>query len=116
MSAAGRRVDGKFMSKFEGPYRVLEVLNNNLIIWKKGKRVTVNINQVRVYHPRQSDTISFDSQVETLYKGQRCLVMGRVGHTRENPKDLGKPRVRRVRDVNQIREMPDWRIRDRSVK
>ncbi|GFT17137.1 retrovirus-related Pol polyprotein from transposon 412 [Trichonephila clavipes] len=37
ISAAGRRVVGKFMPKFEGPYRVLEVRNNNLIIWKKGK-------------------------------------------------------------------------------
>ncbi|GFX71334.1 retrovirus-related Pol polyprotein from transposon 412 [Trichonephila clavipes] len=68
--AAGRRVVVKFMPKFEGPYRVLEIRNNNLIIWKKGKSVTVNIDQVRVYHPRQSDTISSDSHVETLY-GQR---------------------------------------------
>ncbi|GFX97555.1 uncharacterized protein TNCV_2841151 [Trichonephila clavipes] len=36
MSDAGRRVVGKFMPKFEGPYRLLEVGNNNLIIWKKG--------------------------------------------------------------------------------
>ncbi|GFT75031.1 uncharacterized protein TNCV_2244191 [Trichonephila clavipes] len=71
MSAAGRRVVGKFMPKFEGPYRVLEVRNNNLIIWKKGKRVTVNIDQVRVYHPRQFHTISFDSHDETLYEGER---------------------------------------------
>ncbi|GFY34908.1 uncharacterized protein TNCV_154811 [Trichonephila clavipes] len=71
VGAAGRRVVGKFMPKFEGPYRVLEVRNNNLIIWKKGKRVTVNIDQVRVYHPRQSDIISLDSHVETLYEGQR---------------------------------------------
>ncbi|GFU63220.1 uncharacterized protein TNCV_2656661 [Trichonephila clavipes] len=71
MSAAGRRVVGKFMPKFEGPYRALDVRNNNLIIWKKGKNVTVNIDQVRVYHPRQSDTISLDSHVETLYEGQR---------------------------------------------
>ncbi|GFX81736.1 uncharacterized protein TNCV_317401 [Trichonephila clavipes] len=71
ISAAGRRVVGKFMPKFKGPYRVLEVRNNNLIIWKKGKRVTVNIYQVRVYRPRQSDTISLDCHVETLYEGQR---------------------------------------------
>ncbi|GFX49248.1 transposon Tf2-6 polyprotein [Trichonephila clavipes] len=71
ISVAGRRVVGKFMPKFEGPYRVLEVRNNNLIIWKKGKRVTVNIDQVRVYRPQQSDTISSDSHVETLYEGQR---------------------------------------------
>ncbi|GFS96696.1 uncharacterized protein TNCV_4754071 [Trichonephila clavipes] len=71
MSVAGRRVVRKFMPKFEGPYRVLEVRNNNLILWKKGKRVTVSIDQVRVYHPRQSNTISLDSHVETLYEGKR---------------------------------------------
>ncbi|GFW38829.1 retrovirus-related Pol polyprotein from transposon 412 [Trichonephila clavipes] len=81
MSAAGRRVVGKFMPKFEGPYRVLEVRNNNLIIWKKGKRVTVNIDQVRVYHPRQSDTISSDSHVETLYDGQRSSNGSSRSHT-----------------------------------
>ncbi|GFS97027.1 uncharacterized protein TNCV_4433231 [Trichonephila clavipes] len=58
------------MPKFEGPYGVLKVRNNNLIILKRGKKVTVNIDQVRVYRPRQSDTISSDSHVETLY-GQR---------------------------------------------
>ncbi|GFX39173.1 uncharacterized protein TNCV_359871 [Trichonephila clavipes] len=71
ISAVGRRVVGKVMPKFEGTYRVLEVRNSNLIIWKKGKRITVNIDQVRVYRPRQSDTISSDSHVETLYEGQR---------------------------------------------
>ncbi|GFT51525.1 uncharacterized protein TNCV_4218881 [Trichonephila clavipes] len=71
ISAAGRRVVGKFMPKFEGPYRMSEVRNNNLIIWKKGKRVTVNIDQVRVYRPRHSDTISSNSHVETLYEGHR---------------------------------------------
>ncbi|GFS98010.1 uncharacterized protein TNCV_2019371 [Trichonephila clavipes] len=81
MIAAGRRVVGKFMPKFEGPYTVLEVRNNNLIIWKKGKSVTVNVDQVRVYHPRQSDTISTDSYVETLYEGQRRVkwVSGQEG-------------------------------------
>ncbi|GFW98265.1 transposon Tf2-8 polyprotein [Trichonephila clavipes] len=71
ISAAGRRVVGKFMPKFEGPYRGLEVRNNNLIILKKDKRVTVNSDQVRLYRPRQSDTISSDSHLETLYEGQR---------------------------------------------
>ncbi|GFX14058.1 uncharacterized protein TNCV_612631 [Trichonephila clavipes] len=71
ISAAGRRVVEEFMPKFEGPYRVLEVRNNNLIILKRGKRVTVNIDRVRVYRQRQSDTISSDSHVETLYEGQR---------------------------------------------
>ncbi|GFT40252.1 transposon Tf2-9 polyprotein [Trichonephila clavipes] len=70
LSAAGRKQVGKFMPKFEGPYRVLEVKSNNLIIWKSGKRVTVNIDQVRVYRSRQTDTISSDIQVETLYDEQ----------------------------------------------
>ncbi|GFX23089.1 uncharacterized protein TNCV_2932531 [Trichonephila clavipes] len=81
MSAVGRRVVGKFMPQFEGPYRVLKVRNNNLIIWKKGKRVTVNIDQVRVYHPRQFDTISLVSHVETLYEGQRSS----YGSSRSHP-------------------------------
>ncbi|GFV78533.1 uncharacterized protein TNCV_1888391 [Trichonephila clavipes] len=88
MSAAGSRVVGKFMLKFEGPYRVLEVRNNNLIIWKKGKRVTVNIDQVRVYHPKQSDTISLDTHVETLYEGQRSS----NGSSRSHP---GKSKISR---------------------
>ncbi|GFV09708.1 retrovirus-related Pol polyprotein from transposon 412 [Trichonephila clavipes] len=32
--------------------------------------ITVNIDQVRVYRPRQSDTINSDSQIETLYDEQ----------------------------------------------
>ncbi|GFT08869.1 retrovirus-related Pol polyprotein from transposon 412 [Trichonephila clavipes] len=46
LSAAGRKQVGNFMPKFEGPYKV------------------------RVYRPRQSDTISSDSPVETLYDEQ----------------------------------------------
>ncbi|GFW79207.1 uncharacterized protein TNCV_2476141 [Trichonephila clavipes] len=71
ISAAGRKVVGKFMPKFEGPYIVLEVRNKNLTVLKRSKNVTVKIDQVRVYRPRQSDTISSDSHVETLYEGQR---------------------------------------------
>ncbi|GFU55839.1 uncharacterized protein TNCV_2255301 [Trichonephila clavipes] len=70
ISAAGRRVTGNFMPKFEGPYSVLEVRNNNLTIWKKGRSVKVNIDHVRVYHPRHSDANSFDSTNETLYEGK----------------------------------------------
>ncbi|GFV89034.1 uncharacterized protein TNCV_4912341 [Trichonephila clavipes] len=47
-----------------------EVNGNNLIIWKSGRKTTVNIDQVRVYRPPQTDTISSDSPVETLYDEQ----------------------------------------------
>ncbi|GFX09423.1 helitron_like_N domain-containing protein [Trichonephila clavipes] len=70
LSAASRKQVGKFMPKFEGPYKVLEIKGNNLVIWKNGRNITVNIDQVRVYRPRQSDTISSDSPVETLYDEQ----------------------------------------------
>ncbi|GFT53655.1 retrovirus-related Pol polyprotein from transposon 17.6 [Trichonephila clavipes] len=68
--ATGRKQVGKFMPKFEGPYKVLEIKGNNLVIWKHGRNITVNIDQVRVYRPRQSDTISSDSPVQTLYDEQ----------------------------------------------
>ncbi|GFU34471.1 transposon Tf2-9 polyprotein [Trichonephila clavipes] len=70
LRAAGRKQVAKFMPKFGGSYRVLEVKGNNLITWKSGKSVTVNIDQVQVYRLRQTDTISSDSQVETLYDEQ----------------------------------------------
>ncbi|GFY07231.1 uncharacterized protein TNCV_1585861 [Trichonephila clavipes] len=76
------RVVGKFMSKFEGPYRVLEARNNNLTIWKKGRRVTFIIDQVRVYHPRHLDVNSFDSTNETLYEGKGSS----NGSSRSNPR------------------------------
>ncbi|GFT51317.1 hypothetical protein TNCV_4954631 [Trichonephila clavipes] len=111
MSATGKRVVGKFMPKFEWPYRVLEIRNINLIIWKKGKgsqlistkcECTIQGSQTRLVRIVML-------RCYMLYRG---LVMGRVDHTQENPKDLGKPRVRRVIVVNQIREMPDGRIRE----
>ncbi|GFV53937.1 retrovirus-related Pol polyprotein from transposon 412 [Trichonephila clavipes] len=70
LSAAGKKQVGKFMPKFEGPYKVLEIKGNNLVIWKNGRNITVNIDQVRMYRPRQSDTISSDSPIETIYDEQ----------------------------------------------
>ncbi|GFU03629.1 uncharacterized protein TNCV_199761 [Trichonephila clavipes] len=112
ISAAVRRVVGKFMPKFEGPYRVLEVRNNNLIIWKNSKRVTDNIDKVRGYSPRQSDMISSDSHVETLYEGQRSS----NGSSRSHPgkfKGCSKTSSEESKGrVNQKRVRPDGRIRD----
>ncbi|GFY12049.1 uncharacterized protein TNCV_4975491 [Trichonephila clavipes] len=44
LSSATKKVVAKFKTKFEGPYRVLEVKNNNVVIWKAGKRLTVNVD------------------------------------------------------------------------
>ncbi|GFT72261.1 transposable element Tcb1 transposase [Trichonephila clavipes] len=39
------------------PYRVLDVKNNNVVIWKVGKRLTINVDQVRIYrHMKRDET------------------------------------------------------------
>ncbi|GFT33082.1 uncharacterized protein TNCV_4368041 [Trichonephila clavipes] len=110
LSAAGRKQVGKFMPKFEGPYRVLEVQGNNLTIWKSGKRITVNIDQVRVYRPRQTDTISSDNQVETLYDEQGVSHgsnRSNQGQFKEHRKTSSKESEgRRSRQGNTAREIP----------
>ncbi|GFU69083.1 hypothetical protein TNCV_4458101 [Trichonephila clavipes] len=55
LSSAAKKVVAEFKPKFEGAHRVLKVQNNNLILWKAGKKLMVNIDQVRFYHQRKSD-------------------------------------------------------------
>ncbi|GFT19030.1 uncharacterized protein TNCV_3212581 [Trichonephila clavipes] len=55
LSSATRKVVTKFKPKFEGPYRVLDVKNNNIGIWKAGKRLTVNVDHVRIYRHKKCD-------------------------------------------------------------
>ncbi|GFX96152.1 retrovirus-related Pol polyprotein from transposon 412 [Trichonephila clavipes] len=117
LSAAGRKQVGKFMPKFEGPYKVLEIKGNNLVIWKNGRNITVNIDQVRVYRPRQSDTISSDSPIETLYDEQEVSHgsnRSRQGQFKEHRKTS---LVRKVRGVDHGRVTPHGRspeINDRK--
>ncbi|GFW27089.1 uncharacterized protein TNCV_93151 [Trichonephila clavipes] len=56
-------------------------VNDLVLVQTYFMSAAVNIDQVRVYHPRQSNTISFDSQVETLYEGQRSS----TGSSRSHP-------------------------------
>ncbi|GFV35125.1 hypothetical protein TNCV_1853421 [Trichonephila clavipes] len=98
------------MPKFEGPYKVLEIKGNNLVIWKNGRNITVNIDQVRVYRPRQSDTISSDSPVETLYDEQE-VSHGSNGSTQGQFKEHRKTSSQesegcRSRQGNTTREIP----------
>ncbi|GFX65283.1 uncharacterized protein TNCV_4821731 [Trichonephila clavipes] len=44
LNSATRKVVAKFKPKFEGPYRVLDVKNNNVVIWKEGKRLTIIVD------------------------------------------------------------------------
>ncbi|GFV61445.1 retrovirus-related Pol polyprotein from transposon 297 [Trichonephila clavipes] len=110
LSAAGRKQVGKFMPKFEDPYKVLEIKGNNLVIWKNGRNITVNIDQVRVYRPRQSDTVSSDSPVETLYDEQEVSHgsnRSNQGQFKEHRKTSSQESERyRSRQGNATREIP----------
>ncbi|GFU89862.1 uncharacterized protein TNCV_4743031 [Trichonephila clavipes] len=55
LSSATRKVVAKFKPNFEGPYRELYVKNNNVVIWKARKRLTINVDQVRIYRHRKCD-------------------------------------------------------------
>ncbi|GFW83233.1 retrovirus-related Pol polyprotein from transposon 297 [Trichonephila clavipes] len=55
LNSATRKVVAKFKPKFEGPYRILDVKNNNVVIWKAGKMLTINVDQVRIYRHRKCD-------------------------------------------------------------
>ncbi|GFW54372.1 retrovirus-related Pol polyprotein from transposon opus [Trichonephila clavipes] len=55
LCSATRKVVAKFKPKFEGPYRVLDVKNNNVVVWKAGKRLTINVDQVRIYRHKKCD-------------------------------------------------------------
>ncbi|GFY29024.1 uncharacterized protein TNCV_4721521 [Trichonephila clavipes] len=55
LSSATRKVVAKFKPKFEGPYRVLDVKNNNVLIWKTGKWLKINVDQVKIYCHRKCD-------------------------------------------------------------
>ncbi|GFW12245.1 uncharacterized protein TNCV_5111901 [Trichonephila clavipes] len=55
LSSATRKVVAKFKPIFDSPYRVLDVKNNNVVIWKAEKRLTINIDHVRIYRHRKCD-------------------------------------------------------------
>ncbi|GFT27515.1 uncharacterized protein TNCV_1276061 [Trichonephila clavipes] len=102
ISAAGRRVVGKFRPKFEGPYRVLEVRKNNLIILKRGKRVTELILTRCVCTVHDNPTRLVRTVILRHYMKDRGRVIGQVDRNQENSNDLGKPRVSRVTVINQV--------------
>ncbi|GFV14916.1 uncharacterized protein K02A2.6 [Trichonephila clavipes] len=77
---------------------------------ENGRNITVNIDQVRVYRPRQSDTISSDSPVETLYDEQEVSHGSNRSHQgqfKEHRKTSSQESERcRSRQGNTTREIP----------
>ncbi|GFT03543.1 hypothetical protein NPIL_203491 [Nephila pilipes] len=79
------RSASKFKHKFEGPYEVMKVENNNVIIWKGGKPTKVNIDQVQIYHPRESDegVVQTDGLDNDGSRGEQVETEGSKGLARE---------------------------------
>lgn len=70
LSSKANKVVGKFFPKYIGPYRVIKVRNNNLIIEKEGRTIPVNMDQVRIYKFR-ADSVSPSSEFSTAVPSSR---------------------------------------------
>ncbi|GFX98307.1 hypothetical protein TNCV_4909501 [Trichonephila clavipes] len=46
LSSTTKKVEAKFKPKFEGRHRILDK-NNNVVVWKAGKRLMVNFDQTK---------------------------------------------------------------------
>ncbi|GFU41161.1 retrovirus-related Pol polyprotein from transposon 297 [Trichonephila clavipes] len=62
ISSSRKEIVVNFILKFKGPYEVLKEENNNIVIWKLGKQITVNVDQVRFYQRRERDEGVVDSE------------------------------------------------------
>ncbi|GFT28268.1 uncharacterized protein TNCV_645941 [Trichonephila clavipes] len=100
LSSATKKVVAKFKPKFEGPYRVLEVKNNDVVIWKARKRLTVNVDQVRIYRVKCDEmeirTGSLDSnsschESSSFERVQRRSDESQYGYKRSRESGSGGP-------------------------
>ncbi|GFW57235.1 uncharacterized protein TNCV_541501 [Trichonephila clavipes] len=92
LSSALRKVVAKFKPKFEGPYRVLDVKNNNVVIWKAGKKLTINVDQVRIYRHRKCDETEIGTGSSRITV---VCAMNRVVLTEYNGDQMSRKRVKR---------------------
>ncbi|GFU11055.1 uncharacterized protein NPIL_422531 [Nephila pilipes] len=90
MRSVSKRIVSKFKPKFEGPYEVMKVENNNVVIWKGDKPITVNVDQVRIYHPREGD--------EGVVKTDRLAGEGSRAEQVETEGSKGLAREKRTRE------------------
>ncbi|GFT39796.1 uncharacterized protein TNCV_4869521 [Trichonephila clavipes] len=96
LSSATKKVVAKFKPKFEGPYGVLKVKNINVVIWKAGKRLTVNVDQVRIYRHRKCDEMeirigSSDSNGSCPESSSFESVQWRSNETQSRESGSGRP-------------------------
>ncbi|GFT59458.1 uncharacterized protein TNCV_3405801 [Trichonephila clavipes] len=81
--------------------KVLDVKNNNVVIWKAGKRLTINVDQVRIYRHRKcdeteigtgsSDNGNLRDESSGFDRVQRRSNESRDGYKRSNESRSGGP-------------------------
>ncbi|GFU01374.1 hypothetical protein NPIL_171171 [Nephila pilipes] len=98
MRSVGKRIVSKFKPKFKGPYEVKKVENNNMVIWIGGKSITVNVDQVRIYHPRERDegVVDTDGLDVERSRAEQVETEGSKGLAREETSKKEKWRGKRM--------------------
>ncbi|GFW91452.1 retrovirus-related Pol polyprotein from transposon 412 [Trichonephila clavipes] len=101
LSSATRKLVAKFKPKFEGPYRVLDVKNNNVVIWKAGKRVQRRSNDSRDGKKKGSEV-----KIELEEKG--LSFRNNQGEKHTNKTNKRGPLIRSIPS--------SWSEKDRMIK
>ncbi|GFX23930.1 uncharacterized protein TNCV_2730351 [Trichonephila clavipes] len=94
---AAQWVVAKFLkTNLEAPCRVSEVKPNNLVVWKSGKRITVNVVQVTQYHHRKSDEMeirtSSSNNNSSSYKSNNFEIRPPLGSWTETKRKVNNVR------------------------
>ncbi|GFW47592.1 retrovirus-related Pol polyprotein from transposon 412 [Trichonephila clavipes] len=101
LSSATRKVVAKFKPKFEGPYRVLDVKNNNVVIWKAGERVQRRSND-------SQDGKKKGSEVKRELEGKGLSFRNYQGEKHTNKTNKRGPLIRSIPS--------SWSEKDRRIK
>ncbi|GFU15964.1 uncharacterized protein TNCV_2368891 [Trichonephila clavipes] len=96
--------------------RDVHIKVNDLVLIQTHFLSAAGRKQVRVYRPRQTDTISSDSLVETLYDEQGVSHGSNIDRIKGSLKSTGKSLVRKVRGVDHGRVTPHGRSPETNAK
>ncbi|GFV80801.1 uncharacterized protein TNCV_1901161 [Trichonephila clavipes] len=87
-----------------GPYRVLDVTNNNVVYGKRKKRLTINVDQVRIYRHRKCDEteVGTGSSQITVVCAMNQVVLTEYNGDQMN-REMVKRKGQRYKRVNESR-------------
>ncbi|GFS75047.1 hypothetical protein NPIL_576041 [Nephila pilipes] len=77
----------------------MKVENNNVVIWKGGKSITGNVDQIRIYQPREIDegVVETDGLNGEGSRGEQVETEGSKGLAREESSKKEKWQIKRMR-------------------